>query len=159
MKKVFLLSIICLSLVGCNSEEKNLNKYDNDELQSKLKKLDEVDYDIKTPSLMPFNVKEEDIDTSDRRLITITFKGENDEKLDIQVAKQPDSVYQASDDEEMVMVGDEQGKYLIPSGRKSIMVLKWNIKNVSYDMGYYNLESNKEISKKDFIKIAESFED
>jgi hypothetical protein len=157
MRKILLFTIVCLSLVGCN-QESTLYEYDNSALQKKLHKMDLVDYDIRTPSIMPFKVADEQIETNGR-LITVTFHGKNEEKLDLKIVKQPDVNYVAGDDREEIMVGDEKGVYLIPSGRKSIMIINWNIGPVAYDMGYYNLLSKKEISKVDLIKIAESFED
>jgi hypothetical protein len=157
MKRVLLFSIVCIILIGCSTEDSTFYKYDNNSLQKKLHKM-ELDYAIKTPSIMPFKVEKEHIETKGR-LITITFLGENEEKLDLKIVKQPNVNYAEDQDREEVMVGDEKGVYFIPTGRKSIMILNWNIGPVAYDMGYYNLLSKKEITKEEFIKIAESFED
>ncbi len=57
---------------------------------------------------------------------------------------------------EVVKIGGKKGKYAVNDSR--VMMLNWTENDIHYRLAYYGQQSEKEITKKDLIETAMSFE-
>ncbi|WP_456270970.1 DUF4367 domain-containing protein [Bacillus sp. AK031] len=156
MKKVlFMLTITILILFGCSSSNSTLHNFDTSQLE---KEMDTLSFQPKLPTKIPFEETNAQFSQppSSENIITIDFMstGESTNHLGLMIVNGK-SVESSDLEFEEVTIGNNKGKYAVNNA--GAMIVKWTDNNISYDLGYYGQQSDKEITKEELIETAESF--
>ncbi|WLR42306.1 DUF4367 domain-containing protein [Bacillus carboniphilus] len=154
MKKIIILMITSIFLIGCNSSGgSNLVTYDNDKL---AKEIEEKGFKPKLPTKFPIAIINHEISsppTNDHFIVD--FTGEKGEYFELIIWDKLVTWNDNSNQEEININGKE-GSYM--SDEVLMSTLHWRDGDYDYILQYYHTFSDTKIAKADLIGIAESFQ-
>jgi hypothetical protein len=157
MRKFFVILItLSLLLLGCNSTNSTaLTEFDNSQLKEKIK---DAKFQPKLPTKLPFEVSNAEFNpppnSGDTLIFDFTSEGEdNNNHLGLKIVK--GKIISTDNKGEKVEIGDNDGRYA--ENDADTQTLTWQEEEISYSLTYFGNQSDKEISKEELIKTAESF--
>jgi hypothetical protein len=157
LKKLFVFVVIFfLAACGNSGTSSNLEDFDNSNLKEELSAKA---FQPKLPTKTPFEVTDAQVSNAPNQdtVLTIDFtnSGESSNYMGL-MAVNGKNVESSKMEFEEVKIGDIKGKYAVNNA--GTMILKWTENGISYDLTYFGKQSEKEITKEELIKTAESFE-
>lgn len=149
-----LAGLILIVIIGWSSFRGKMYDFDNTEVIQQIEMFD-LPYETKIPSEVPLvemNLYESKYENEQ---VTVTLINRDKDALDIRISENSFN-YKADLEQENIVIGKEKQGFFIPndSGKR---ILYWNDEGVNYEITYYSKLTPKEISKKQFVKMAESF--
>ncbi|WP_409250643.1 DUF4367 domain-containing protein [Bacillus sp. SCS-153A] len=153
------VGILFLAACGNIVDSSGLEDFDNSSLKQELK---EKPFQPQLPTKTPFKVSDTQVIhlPNQDTVLMIDFMSYRDNErikntMGLMVVNGK-NVESSNMEFEDVKIGDIKGKYAVNSA--DAMILKWTKDGISYDLTYFGKQSEKEITKADLIKTAESFE-
>ncbi|QST01051.1 hypothetical protein IMZ31_05650 [Pontibacillus sp. ALD_SL1] len=124
-------------------------------LAEDIEQMDKLSFEVKTPTKVPFKeMKVMDVEIDGKQQAVISLINVDKERLDIQMSElKPE--FSGVTSEQVVIGEDSQAKF-IPnlSGRR---ILTWQEDDVFYEIIFYPKLTPREVSKRQLVKMAESF--
>jgi hypothetical protein len=156
MKKLFVFVVfLFLAACGNSGDSSSLESFDNSNLKEELNR---EAFQPMLPTKTPFEVIDAQVShpPNQDNVLMIDFMSSgksNHMGLMVVVGKNIESSLMGFEE---VKIGDLKGKYAVKDTEAKI--LKWTEDGISYDLTYFEKQSKEDITKKELIKMAESFE-
>ncbi|MEI5909642.1 DUF4367 domain-containing protein [Bacillus spongiae] len=161
MKKTFVfLTVLFLTACANFGAFSSLEDFDNSSLKEELKGMA---FQPKLPTITPFKVTDTQViyDENQDNLMVIDFMSldESDNRVNNRMSLEAfngGNIEERNMRREEVEIGEITGRYKVNDAEA--MILEWDKDGIYYSLIFYGKQSEKEVTKEELIKTAESFE-
>lgn len=158
-RSVFAFSILLISIggimIGWSIWSGKMYAYNHIDFSEKIAVLS---FEAKVPTIVPFkemNVSTSNIDINKKQII-VTLTNIHKETLNVRITKDPIELKEGFEKENVRLGEGLQGVFFPDASGKRILI--WQDEDLYYEITYYYKLSPKEVSKKQLIKMGESFQ-